>query len=114
MKKYEFKRDLAGKSLKVKLRGQFNKEEGTEYIDEFKKQMNFIFNRKEYSLSLDCNEMKITASDTTEALEYCLNLYAKAGFKEVEIITKDNPSKAFLDMQFTRLGKKAGLDFKLI
>lgn len=113
MKKYEFKKDMTTKKLNVKLKGQFNTEEGMEYIKGYLNQCNLIKNKSEYTLSVDCNEMGVTASDTTEALEYCFKLYKESNFKEVEFITSGNNSKVFLDMQFNRLARKVGLNIIL-
>lgn len=110
MRKYEFKKDIVNKKLSVKLRGQFNTEEGMSYIKDYLNQTNLISNKGEYILSVDCNEMGVTASDTTEALEHCFKLYKESNFKTVEFITSGNKSKLFLDMQFNRIGRKVGLN----
>lgn len=114
MKKYEFKKDILGKKLNVKLRGQFNTQEGMEYISEYNKQVDSLLKKEDYSLNIDCSEMKVTASDTTDALEYCFKLYKSAGFKNITFITKGNPTKTIMNMQFRRLGRNAGLNFEII
>lgn len=109
MKKYEFKKDVLGKRLNIILRGQFNKDEGMAFIEDYSKQVKQIPKQSEYVLSVNCNEMLLTANDATDALEYCFKLYSESGFKAVEFITSGNKSEVFLNMQFARLGRKVGL-----
>lgn len=112
--KYEFKKDVLGRKLNVKLVGRFTEKKGFEYIEDYNKEIASITNRDSYTLSVDCNELALPDSKTTDALTYCFSLYKEAGFKEVEFIVSDNPHKFFFKTQFKRLGRNSGLEFKMV
>lgn len=109
MKKYEFIKDTLNKKLKVILKGFFSKEETLEYLEKYQSIVSTIDNKKDYVLSFDCLEIKVFPADATEALEHCFAMYAREGFKDIEI-TSGNPN-SILNMQVKRIAKKANMEY---
>lgn len=98
--------DRGRKRFDVMVGGWFTPEDAMNYIADYQKSV-VTFNPKEYAISLDCHELKVSPVEMIPLLQQCMEMYKQSGFQKI-IINVGN--SAIVKMQINRIAKVVGLD----
>ncbi len=104
-KKSELKLNKVTKVVNAKVKGSFTPEDANYFVTEYMKIVNQI-DAKEYELTFDCTELRVSTQDMVPMLSGCFEMYKKDGFKKV---TFDCGSNAALRMQVNRVARMTEL-----
>lgn len=88
----------------------FEPEDAESFVSEYHQKVNSVI-AADYTMVLDCREMKVVKPDMVPALSFCMNLYKESGFKRVVFEVN---GKAVLRLQLRRLTKNEGLKAEVI
>jgi hypothetical protein len=96
----------AKKRFDTNVGGFFNKEDAIKYIADYQRKV-ITFNPKEFEISLDCRELKVSAAEMIPLLQQCMIMYKESGFSKIIIVAGNSP---ILKMQIGRVAGLVGLD----
>lgn len=93
------------KIFNISVAGRITAKEEQEFLNDYKAKTKAI-NSADYTLDVDCSEMKVVTPDMTENLTQVMKMYKATGFKKVVYQVKSN---ALLKLQLARLARNAGV-----
>lgn len=106
MKKFKFRKSISDKIIYIDLNGEFKREDGLRYIDEYK-DITYNINPLEYTLKFNCTNLKASTNDSLEILKTCFKMYYQSKFKKVIALLTEKQHTVLV--QFHILAKKTKL-----
>lgn len=103
---YSMSIDKIKKEMNVTILGNFTPEQALTFINEYNAKVATV-TPSDYTLRLDCLDLKVVTPDLIPALEDCYTLYNQSGFSKVLFEIKNNP---IVKMQLNRIMRKVGLN----
>lgn len=97
--------DNIQKIFNVRVAGRITPKEEQEFLADYKAKTSAI-TPAQYTLEVDCTDMKVVTPDMTENLTQVMKMYKATGFKKVIYQVKSN---VLLKMQLARLARNAGV-----
>lgn len=104
-KKYSISKE-GNHLLKIVLEGSFSIDDALDYTKDYNNVVKTI-SPKDYTLSFNCKNLKVSNPDVLNTLEECFKLYKKEGYNKIEAII--DAGQPVLSMQIKRVATQAGL-----
>lgn len=102
---FTIKVDKANKFIDMAVRGSFTPQQAQDFHKEYQSKVGSI-DAKNFTLIVDCLDMKIITQDMIEKLQFSFEMYRDSGFKEVQFVIKKNIT---MKMQLNRVARNAKL-----
>jgi adenine deaminase len=93
------------KEIQMKVVGVFTPQQAEAFHNDYKKHIGSI-QASDFTLNVDCTDMKVISQDMIPKLQYSFELYKNSGFKKVKFITN---GQVVIKMQINRIARTVGL-----
>lgn len=105
MNKYQMNVKSLEKVFNVMVNGSFTNQDVDAFLKDYNKNLS-RFAARDFSLLLDCKDLKVSTPDMLKLLGECYKMYMATGFKKVIFIKS---SSAIVNSQLKRIADEVGL-----
>lgn len=102
---YQIRKDVTNKTIHISVGDKMTKEIAEKFVREYDMTVRSV-NAAEYTLDIDCTNMKVLTPELADELEASFNVYKASGINKIIFQIQND---IVLKMQVSRLARKVGL-----